>query len=275
LLHIISLGAGVQSSTMALMFAHGELTPMPDCAIFADTGAEPRYVYDWLDWLETKLPFPVHRVAYGNLRDDLTAGRGNSISGAGHIAQPPFFVRSPDGRAVSMLRRKCTQSYKIVPIERKVRELAGLAKGQMGPKVVAVTQYIGISYDEALRMKPSQTRWIVHRWPLVDLEMRRLDCERWMAANDYPKPQKSACTFCPYHDDAHWRDMKRDHPEAFAEAVAMDETIRGGWLKQFGIDEDAYVHRSLKPLAEIDFRGAKDFGQVSLFEDECEGMCGV
>ena len=34
-IHIISLGAGVQSSTMALMFAKGELSPMPDGAILA------------------------------------------------------------------------------------------------------------------------------------------------------------------------------------------------------------------------------------------------
>ena len=44
LLHVISLGAGVQSTTMALMAAHGEITPMPDCAIFADTQAEPKVV---------------------------------------------------------------------------------------------------------------------------------------------------------------------------------------------------------------------------------------
>src|SRR5688572_3380034 len=36
-MEIISLGAGVQSSTMALMAAHGEIQPMPDAAIFADT----------------------------------------------------------------------------------------------------------------------------------------------------------------------------------------------------------------------------------------------
>ena len=45
-MHILSLGAGVQSSALALMFAKGELTPMPAGAIFADTGAEPKYVYD-------------------------------------------------------------------------------------------------------------------------------------------------------------------------------------------------------------------------------------
>ena len=51
--HVISLGAGVQSTTMALMAAHGLLTPMPIAAIFADTGAEPEPVYDHLDWLSS------------------------------------------------------------------------------------------------------------------------------------------------------------------------------------------------------------------------------
>ena len=58
MINVLSLGAGVQSSTMALMAAKGEITPMPDCAIFADTQAEPQSVYDYLDWLEKQLPFP-------------------------------------------------------------------------------------------------------------------------------------------------------------------------------------------------------------------------
>lgn len=41
-LRVLSLGAGVQSTTLALMAAHGEFEQMPDCAIFADTGWEPR-----------------------------------------------------------------------------------------------------------------------------------------------------------------------------------------------------------------------------------------
>ena len=40
-LTVISLGVGVQSSTMLLMAAKGEL-PNVDCAIFADTGYEPK-----------------------------------------------------------------------------------------------------------------------------------------------------------------------------------------------------------------------------------------
>ena len=71
MLTVISLGAGVQSSVMALMAAHGEITPMPDCAIFADTQAEPTRVYEWLSWLETQLPFPVHKVTKGSLRESI------------------------------------------------------------------------------------------------------------------------------------------------------------------------------------------------------------
>ena len=75
----LSLGAGVQSSTLALMIAHGELEPV-EAAIFADTGWEPRKVYEWLDWLEQQLPFPVYRVQHGNLRSDTLARGGGSAS---------------------------------------------------------------------------------------------------------------------------------------------------------------------------------------------------
>lgn len=68
-IHVISLGAGVQSSTMALMYAIGELSPMPACAIFADTQDEPQEVYEWLNWLERQLPFPTFRVTAGRLSD--------------------------------------------------------------------------------------------------------------------------------------------------------------------------------------------------------------
>lgn len=75
-LRVLSLGAGVQSTTLALMAAHGEIGPMPDCAIFADTGWEPKAVYEHLAWLMSPnvLPFPVHIVSAGDIRADLVAG---------------------------------------------------------------------------------------------------------------------------------------------------------------------------------------------------------
>ena len=266
MLRILSLGAGVQSSTLALMIAHGEI-PMVDAAIFADTGAEPLGVYEWLNWLEKKLPFPVHRVMH---KDGLLENIKESIKRK-QFAGAPFYTESERFMG-GTLRRQCTREFKVMPITQKLRELCGLKKGQRAGKGVRVMQYIGISLDEAIRMKPSREAWISHEWPLVELKMTRTHCLEWMQKKGYPLPVKSACTFCPYHNDALWRDMKLNDPKSWAQAVEIDEMIRGGVR---GTKQKLYVHRSLKPLVDVDFRNAEDFGQIDAFNNECEGMCGV
>jgi len=264
MMNIISLGAGVQSSTMALMAAEGELTPMPDCAIFADTGAEPKHVYDFLDYVESLVPFPVYRVMEG---EGLEVSTIKSIKGS-RFAGPPFFTESKGGGG--MLRRQCTREYKIAPIERKVRELVGLKKGQRGPKEVVVQQWIGISMDESVRMKINPTKWINNRWPLIEKDMYRYDCINWMREHGYREPSKSACYFCPYHDNATWQNMLDHDPDSWERAVKMDELIRNGVR---GTTEKLYLHRSMQPLTECDFDPARD--QFDMFDHECEGMCGV
>lgn len=265
MLHILSLGAGVQSSTLALMFARGDLAPMPDAAIFADTGAEPQAVYTHLEWLKTVLPFPVHLVQE---RHGLTANIEGAIKG-GRFAGAPFFAQT-ETRAAP-LRRQCTREFKIQPIIRKVRELVGLEKGRPGPKRIIVQQYIGISHDEAIRRKPSRVRWINHNWPLLERQMTRQDCLRWLEERQFPRPPRSACVYCPYRSDAEWAHLRDTDPEGFAEAVRVDALIRTGVR---GVRDPIFVHRSLKPLDQVKFTH-DERGQPDLFNNDCEGMCGV
>ena len=252
MLNVISLGAGVQSSTMALMAAKGEITPMPDAAIFADTQWEPPRVYEWLDWLETQLPFPVYRVTAGNLQDE------------DNLPLLPLFKEGV------LLSRNCTQRHKIQPIIKKVRDLLGLDKGERGGKEVRIKQWIGISMDECSRMKPAQHKWIEHIWPLIDQRMNRNDCLSWMEKNGYPKPGKSSCIGCPYHDDKTWRDMKLNFPEDWANAVMINNKIRDGVR---GVKGPLFLNRHLQPLEALDLRTLEDMGQINMFEDECEGIC--
>src|SRR5271169_3696832 len=97
-IHILSLGAGVQSSTMALMAACGEITPMPVAAIFADTQDEPQSVYTWLDWLEKQLPFPVHRVTRGRLSTRALEMRTTKDGRKFTKTDIPFFTLSADNQ---------------------------------------------------------------------------------------------------------------------------------------------------------------------------------
>jgi hypothetical protein len=262
MMHIISLGAGVQSTTMALMAAHGEIEPMPDCAIFADTGDEPAAVYDHLAWLRSDnvLPFPVHVTSRGRLADRLMAGDDG--------ARVPFFVG-----AGGMSKRQCTTNFKILPIRRKVRELLGVGpRGSIKPG--AVQQWIGISVDEVWRVKPSGVQYMENRHPLVELRMRRHDCENWLTRNGYPIPSKSACVYCPYRSDADWRAIRDGRPEDWARACQVDAALREpGQVERFR--GELYAHRSLKPLAVVDLSTLEDHGQLNMFNNECEGMCGV
>ena len=264
-LTVISLGAGVQSSTMALMAAYGEITPMPDYAIFADTQAEPQGVYDWLEWLEDMLPFPVLRVSKGSLREAVVTG-GNGA----RIAPPPFYT-SANGVREGLLRRQCTSEYKIQPIQKKLRELAGYKPRQRIP-TGTVEQWVGISWDEMQRMKESSNKWCVNRWPLIERGMTRLHCLEWMQKRNLPLPSKSSCTFCPYHDDKMWQDMKISDPVSFADAVEVDEAIRSGFEKT---TQNLFVHRSCIPLKDVDFSHPSEAQNTFSFMDECDGMCGV
>jgi hypothetical protein len=257
-IRVISLGAGVQSTTMALMAAHGEIGPMPDCAIFADTGWEPKAVYDHLNWLKSGnvLPFPVHIVSAGDLRADALT-RSNTTGQK--FAAIPWHVRSEDGKR-GMARRQCTKEYKLRPIQKKVVELLGGKRTRGG-----ATLWIGISLDEAIRMKPSRVQYIVNRHPLIEKMMNRFDCLAWLKRHHYPRPPRSACIGCPYNSNARWRSLSK---EELADAVEVDRAIR----TQSGFRGEQFAHRDCIPLEEVDFRKKTGDG---FFNDECEGMCGV
>lgn len=268
-IHIISLGAGVQSSTMALMAAKGEITPMPVAAVFADTQAEPASVYRWLDWLERQLPFPVIRVSRGNLTKVALQIRC-AMDGRSTWVKTliPTYVRNPDGSR-GILGRRCTYDYKVREITKAARRI------MRESNATSAVQWIGISLDEVYRMKDSRFKGITHRWPLIERRVRRGDCLAWMEAHGYPKPPRSACKYCPFHSDAEWRRLKMEEPDEFRQAVEFEMDLQKAKQSTGELRGVPYLHSSLKPLNEIDFRAEEETGQGSLWGNECEGMCGV
>ena len=265
-MRVLSLGAGVQSTTLAFMMAKGELEPA-DVAIFADTGAEPNHVYEYLDWLEPQLPFPVRRVMH---KEGLLENIRASISG-GRFAGAPFFTKSDDG-SVGMLRRQCTREFKLEPIIQGIRAELGMKKGERY-KGDPVDQVIGISWDERQRMADPMTPWLRNLYPLVEMRVDRKDCFRWLKNYGVDRmPKKSACTFCPYHDNRRWREMKQKEPDSWSQAVEIDQMIRGGVR---GTKNPLYLHRSCKPLDEVDFDAQHEFAWMEDMHEECEGICGL
>ena len=265
-LTVISLGAGVQSSTMAIMAAKRDLPPV-DCAIFADTGNEPKMVYAYLDLLKKILPYPVHIVSKGNIMQDMLDAKGKS-----NFVVAPYFTQNKITGKKGMVMRQCTNDYKIQVIKKKIRELCNVGYRKRFPKDKYVEQWIGISTDEVGRMKPARDKYIYNRHPLIESNMSRQDCINYLKKHDIPLPEKSACIVCPYHNDAYWHFMKTERPSEFAIAVDFDKKVRTITRKE---DEQIFVHRSCKPLDEVEFDKKETDKQIDLFNNECEGMCGV
>jgi len=264
-LRVLSLGAGVQSTTLALMAAHGE-APMPDVAIFADTQWEPREVYRHLRWLTLILPFEILIVTKGNIRQGLVERRNTTV---GRVASIPWHTINPDG-SHGMGRRQCSSEYKLTPIMHAIREKLGKpGRAHIAPGAVEIL--LGISRDEAQRMREPRQRYMVNRYPLIEMGMTRQACLRWLDGHGYPRPAKSACIGCPFHDNDHWRGMRDNQPEEWADAVAADKALRLGEAR--GMRAIEFMHPQRVPLDEVDL--SVDNRQLDLFGNECLGMCGV
>jgi hypothetical protein len=272
----LSLGAGVQSTAMLVMSALGlKGCPRASVAIFADTGDEPAWVYEHLAWCRNfgeSHGVRVETVTAGHLGANILAAARGERTRFGTI---PAFTDLGGGGS-GPLRRQCTREYKIEPIEKRVRELVGLGRGVRAPRgQVLARGLIGISTDEAVRMKDARKPWIKHLFPLIEASMDRAACLRLLAEHGAPRPEKSSCVFCPYHSDAFWLRLKQDHPGEFERAAVIDDAVRN--LTGAGVERPAFLHRSLKPLREVDFLKWRDKpGQAHFgFLNECEGMCGV
>lgn len=293
----LSLGAGVQSTTLALLAVEGVL-PKPDCAIFADTGWEPAAVYAHLDRLTVVMEgagIPVYRVSNGNLRND-------AIDPEHRYASVPYYVLGPctmcdetgrvdslrinaehfpertvarlrrwmrdrgladhdawtgtcphcdgTGKSEGMGRRQCTSEYKLAPIKRKLRELLGATPPDFRrvPKGRTAEQWVGFSTDEIHRVDGGKfnPRYLTTRYPLLDLEWSRKDCQRWLSGRGW-STEKSACIGCPFHGNAQWRALRDNHPDEWADAVAFDAAIRKGGSR-LPLNGEAFLHRSRVPL---------------------------
>lgn len=243
---ILNLGWGIQSFTLAAMVALGELESV-DAAIHADTTHERSATYDfaskWTPWLE----------AHG-VKVITVIGTRNDAMLSGKII--PAFV---DYGSVygGTLDRQCTREWKIQPIRRWL---------QANRSGNSVEQWLGISLDEAERMKPSDVKYITCRWPLIERRMTRNACIAWLARHDLEVPVKSSCVFCPYHNRRTWNDMKDENGTDWQKAVEVDEAIRNARNPY-----KLFVHRDLIPLTAIST--PKENGQLEMFSEECSGYC--
>ena len=248
--NVQAYGAGVQSRALLHMAING-LIPKPDLVVFADTQAEPEDVYKAVQ--EDK----VYAEAAG-IRFEIVSYGDLSNSGAwSNSVFVPAFTLNKNTKRKGMLLRTCTQRFKIAPIRRFMRSI-GINKALI---------WLGISTDEADRMKDSNVKWVQNFYPLIENGISRADCEKYLRELGLAVV-KSACVFCPYRSDNGWAKMM-ENPNDWAKAVEFDEQLRDRGPK----DVEWFVHRKRIPLRSV--QAPESLSKQDGFSNECEGYCGL
>ena len=282
--HFISLGAGVQSSCMFLMACEGDLRfpHRPKCAIFADTGDEPKSVYTWLDNVlkpageKASIPIIIARHNSGKTLGE-EASRARKSKNGPLYTKPglPFYTLMPDpknpGKYKKALNpRQCTQEFKIEVVHRAIKQFLGIKRAYKG---LEIHQWMGISMEEAIRRKDARKHWLRNEYPLMDwVQFNREECQKWMISHGYPPAPRSACVYCPFHSDAQWMQLKTQEPAEFQAAAEWEKKFQAVQaLPGMNLKGKPFLHRSCVPLNEVVFEQGEDGG----FNNECEGLCGI
>jgi hypothetical protein len=291
--NLLNLGAGVQSTVLALMACRGELELHPDHIMFSDTGNESKATYKHIEFLsgefeKADIPFTIVKTPgiYEDLMSVMDEGvrEDSKLSDLRNkVGNPPLFIKYHSkvkeievlgGRKYNpnILLRTCTSYYKVDPIYKELRKVLGMGYRERYQRNWECNKMLGISADEVYRVKESKHKWENNVYPLIDIGFTRNDCYNWLIKNGYSIPPKSSCVICPFKSDRDFARIKEEEPDEFEKACKLDDALREKTLPgtSNGI---VYLHRSGKPLRDVEFKTKED--SLDMFINECEGYCGI
>lgn len=238
-----SYGGGVQSTAALVLATQGRIDFQT--FFFANVGDDSEHPQTLRYVEEVAKPFAadngIELVELHKVRRD-----GERETLLGRLLKPgsrslPIPVRMSNGAPG---QRSCTADFKIRVIAKELKRRGATVAD---PAIVG----IGISVDEIERARPGidpKSPFQSRTYPLLDLGMHRSDCLRVIAEAGLPQPGKSACFFCPFHDQNAWVELRRHTPELFDQAAALEATLNER-RDMLGKDH-VWLTRHNKPLAE-------------------------
>ncbi len=85
---------------------------------------------------------------------------------------------------------------------------------------------IGFATDEIKRAIYMSCSGIEKRYPLLEREVSRKGCVDIIKAHGLPIPKRSGCFFCPQQTASQWRELRRNYPDLWCKAVALENRVK-------------------------------------------------
>lgn len=246
LITVLSYSGGVQSSALLWMVLRGDIEVDKEnfYILNADPGMENSETYKYIEMMRPIVKekgFEIIIVDGPNLYEDIINLKNTDKT---RFDNPPFWTSS------GQLSQGCTQFYKIAPMDREVRWILeknyGISRKTKNLGDNIVCKWIGFTYDEVVRVKPSPTKYAYFDYPLIDMGMKKKDVIAYLNDNDIPIPPRSVCNACFANGLMTFSEMWNNRLDDWQQAINVDESIRD--LSQVGIRQKCFVSKTKIPL---------------------------
>lgn len=262
---ILSCGAGMQSTALALMscankllkekrakdfaFEYIEKVPIYDVVLFCDLGLEPSWVLNQVNFIKNACEWA--GIPFYVLKNDLYKHYIENF-GEKRVVSIPFWTRDVDGKKGKMMRN-CTLEFKINIMQNFVRwELLGYKKGQRtkAEDMKAHEMHLGFSKEEEHRCKENPHKMFVNKFPLCEMNLVRADNYAYIKDVWGLDTKASACCFCPFHTNYFFKYIKDNHKHEYEKTVKFDQMLEKA-QPNTKIRSKLYISKSRKRIEDL------------------------
>lgn len=262
---ILSCGAGMQSTALALMSCANKLltenrddgfnftfidqVPIYDAVLFCDLGLEPDWVMSQVYFIKAAcewagIPFYILK---SQLYEDYMSDFGER-----RVVSIPFWSVDEDGKKGKMMRN-CTLDYKINLMQKFIRsELLGYEKGQRTKQedLKAHEMHLGFSKEEERRCKENPHKMFFNKFPLCEMNLFRANNYAYIRDVWGLETKASACCFCPFHTNYFFKHIKDNYNHDYEKTVEFDEMLEKEQPKT-KIRSKLYISKSRKRIKDL------------------------
>jgi len=184
-----------------------------DEIVFADTKAEFRVMYDYIDKIEKYIGRDITRLRIDAEFEDWAFGTWTRGKHEGQIRGMPY----------TLFPCYWARMAKIVPLEK-------VCKGNI--------RYIGIAADEPKRIKLHDG----YVYPLVDWGVTEKDCLKYLQDRNlmnplYEKVNRTGCWYCPKQSVASLKYLYDEHPAKWKKLKEWDRILPSGFSHERDLDQ--------------------------------------
>lgn len=242
IISVLNYGGGRLTAATCVLIAQGKL-PKPDRIIIADTGREKTSTWDYLDEVIQPLLSTI------GIQVEIAPRSLAYVDLYGHNGDLLIPVYTKTGK----LSAFCSSEWKKHVVRRYLRREHEPRLFLTAPPVTRAINWIGYAADEQRRIKLSREDktgpWF-RRFPLVELGLKKADCQQIIRDAGLPMPPQSSCYICSNMTNTEWREVRDNYPVDFESACVLDEQVRAEDIERGG--SGVWLHHSRVPLREAD-----------------------